>query len=721
MAVVPNQLDTIVAPQLGRPLTDYEIQTFSKASPQTLANIKNTYSKLNTNNSIVDYLTFNGQDPSLANRTALAQKYGITNIGTAEGNTALLNALKSGSTPTPTPVSGSIAQTVATPTQTSEQPITPAPVGTDTALGGSVAGAAGSTPAPSVDTDPNVQSAKQAVSDSTSVYQQAQSTVASIDDQIRNLRTTMSQALKDKEDQAAASGGVIDRAQIAQQVAFENSGIQQQINDLMSQRSVYATEQRNAQVDMQTATKAYQDAQNNFYKTANLNIATQKLTDAEAQTTTKNAQTTAKDLIASVKSGNTDLTQLSQDQISQLEVSGGFPTGYLTHLSQFQQTPGNQAALAGMIAIYRAGTMPAFGMSASSPLREMFFAAIGADPSIVSDYVANKGNISALTKALGTQQNQLAANKTSIGILDKQLTLVQKYSDKVSRSDSPLVNKYILWTKGQVAGDADTAALNNIILTASTEFAKILSGASASIAGVTVSSSEDAKDLLNSAMSQGQLIEVLGLMRTEAGYRLSSQQESIDTINSTLGSVGSGNTAQSVNNVSGIKSNGTFTKYGDSKTSFQATVSDITNKQKGDTSTGLTPQSNLQDFVDTWTGEGSAAGYSGQDLANALGVPITTPFSTIDPTKLAGAVAKLETGYDYTTDSFTGGGSNGGMAKGNMKDSDFVESTLKSSGKTYTDVLAMIPAGQRGVINNVTGEIGSIDPSEFDPAKYTSL
>jgi len=60
-------------------------------------------------------------------------------------------------------------------------------------------------------------------------------------------------------------------------------------------------------------------------------------------------------------------------------------------------------------------------------------------------------------------------------------------------------------------------------------------------------------------------------------------------------------------------------------------------------------------------------------------------------------------------------------AKGNLSDSDFVESTLTKLGKSYTSIISTIPPGKKGVILNSTGEIGVIDPSEYDPSVYTSL
>ncbi len=199
----------------------------------------------------------------------------------------------------------------------------------------------------------------------------------------------------------------------------------------------------------------------------------------------------------------------------------------------------NPDVLTGMLNVYKAtGVLPAFGLSAKSPLRAQFYAALGADSSIVSDASSNKAIRAGLTTAYKTQQNQLSANETAINTLDKQLELAKSYSNKVNRSDSPLVNKYLIGVKTGVFGDPEAKALNSIVTSASYEFAKILSGASASVAGATVSSQADAENLLNSAMSKGQFNEVIGLMQKESQFRLQSQKDTLKQLQTDMNNVG---------------------------------------------------------------------------------------------------------------------------------------------------------------------------------------
>lgn len=213
---------------------------------------------------------------------------------------------------------------------------------------------------------------------------------------------------------------------------------------------------------------------------------------------------------------------------------------------QTQITSSQDAAVApevlqGMLNVYKStGVLPAFGMSAKSPLRAQFYAALGGQNGgqIVNDANTNKAVRVGLQTAYRTQQNQLSANETAVNTLEQQLGLAQQYSDKVNRSGSPLVNKYLLSVKNGVFGDPDTAVLHNIVTTASYELAKILSGSAASVAGATVSSQADAESLLNSAMSKGQFNEVLGLMKKEAQFRLNSQRDTLKSLEKDLSNVG---------------------------------------------------------------------------------------------------------------------------------------------------------------------------------------
>jgi hypothetical protein len=187
------------------------------------------------------------------------------------------------------------------------------------------------------------------------------------------------------------------------------------------------------------------------------------------------------------------------------------------------------------------GTVPSFGYgTAGQQARNAFWNAVASQGgNVIGDAASNKAALSAATSALRNQTTQLAATKTSLGTLDSQLDLLTQYSDKVDRSGSPVLNKYLLYLKGQVQGDPDTQALQNIVITASNEFARILAGSSASIAGTTVSSAAEAKNLLNASMTPQQLTAVISAMKQEGQFRLDSQQETITQTTQDIKNLGS--------------------------------------------------------------------------------------------------------------------------------------------------------------------------------------
>lgn len=59
--------------------------------------------------------------------------------------------------------------------------------------------------------------------------------------------------------------------------------------------------------------------------------------------------------------------------------------------------------------------------------------------------------------------------------------------------------------------------------------------------------------------------------------------------------------------------------------------------------------------------------------------------------------------------------------RGDLSARDFVEFVLSSQGIAYDDLIAAVPAGRIGVLDNRTGSSHHIDPEEFDPVLYTRL
>ncbi len=189
----------------------------------------------------------------------------------------------------------------------------------------------------------------------------------------------------------------------------------------------------------------------------------------------------------------------------------------------------NPAALDQAAELYaKTGQMPAMGMGRDgAAIRTSIMnraAELHGDNDLASaktDYGATSGAI----KNLARQRSQvLTFEKTA----SKNLDLADSLSQKVDRSGSPVLNRFLLHLKGQYAGDTDTQLLNNAVETAASEYAKIVSGATTG--ATTDAAREHAREMLTSAMSKGTFSQAVALMKQEMGNRKSGFDEELDSL-----------------------------------------------------------------------------------------------------------------------------------------------------------------------------------------------
>lgn len=381
--------------------------------------------------------------------------------------------------------------------------------------------------------------------------------LSQIDQKAMNLKNIIEGTDDDIRKEIAKAGGFATESQVQALAASRNKDLIRQYNSLEIQRQgmqqQLSANVQLAELDRQYAKDKYDNSLQvfNMYKTID-----------------SNAQQSLDKLVSNV--GYTGLAAAyggDPYSLSLAEQKLGLPQGSLSDpnklkfLETYRQQSLSQSGqrlnitldptsdpdmVNGMVDYYRTtGNLPPFGMG-NQAMRSAFWKAVGASGSnTVADAAANKAAIAAATSALRNQQTQNAATKTAIGTFDKQMQIVQEYSNKVDRGGSPIANKYLLWLKGQVQGDADTAAFQNAIKTASLEFAKIMSGAAASIAGTTVSSQADAEKLINSSQNPSQILEIMKVMKREADARLSSYQETVNQQIQDIKNLQSGNTPKS--------------------------------------------------------------------------------------------------------------------------------------------------------------------------------
>ena len=291
MALTENQVNDYVQKAAGRPATDYEVKTFSTASPQTLAGLPEYYKGLNTDNSITDYLKSKGIDPNT--RTDLAKAYGLDNSAT--GNTTLLSNLKKGVGPTTTPVQGTIAPqqntqtTNPTSTPTAQTPEQIAETNANIAQGQKVAGSIASavtSPATSTDTNepPLVSDTTASLKDQ---YTNVQKQVMDIDNQLSSM-------LDNKIQEVARSGGFVDKAALQSQILAEQA-------PLLEQRKVLASQQSQLGSQLSSAQKLDQQARADYFKQQTINQGQEKVSQGQEKIDVQKQQFTQKEQDTAVK------------------------------------------------------------------------------------------------------------------------------------------------------------------------------------------------------------------------------------------------------------------------------------------------------------------------------------------------------------------------------------------------------------------------------------
>lgn len=136
------------------------------------------------------------------------------------------------------------------------------------------------------------------------------------------------------------------------------------------------------------------------------------------------------------------------------------------------------------------------------------------------DYGANTGVLKDLEKSA-------ARIRTSEGTASKNLDLAESVSQRVDRTGSPVLNKYLLYLKGEVAGDDDTQLLNNAVETAANEYAGVVTAGSGGGVAATDSAREHARQMLHSSMAKGTFTKVAAQMKQEMANRQSSFTDSL--------------------------------------------------------------------------------------------------------------------------------------------------------------------------------------------------
>lgn len=193
------------------------------------------------------------------------------------------------------------------------------------------------------------------------------------------------------------------------------------------------------------------------------------------------------------------------------------------------------------------GVMPPMGMGktpmraaiinkAAEQARVLGQSAAGA----IQKQAAYKSDASALTQMRKMSSSAEAFETKALA----QAEIVDSLSQKVGRTQYPILNEALLAGKARITGDADTQLLFNALTTFTTEYAKIMEGSTGSASGSTESARAAAKQLVSASLNKNTLAQTIDLMRREMRLTVRGYDATIAHINERMGGDGGGSGAR---------------------------------------------------------------------------------------------------------------------------------------------------------------------------------
>lgn len=149
-------------------------------------------------------------------------------------------------------------------------------------------------------------------------------------------------------------------------------------------------------------------------------------------------------------------------------------------------------------------------------------------PTLQAEYRANANTLNKILP-IATQ------TAASAGTAMDNLQLAIDQSGEVARTGAKLVNRYVQWAQGELTPAKGLSQFETYVYTAAREYAKVVSGASASVAGLTDSASKEAEKLLNTAQAPETFKAVAQAMQNDMGNVTANQRKQIANVSSTIG------------------------------------------------------------------------------------------------------------------------------------------------------------------------------------------
>lgn len=249
------------------------------------------------------------------------------------------------------------------------------------------------------------------------------------------------------------------------------------------------------------------------------NLTTEQELDAKKQYGNAGQDTSLADL-------HKTLLQLQVDSLRQRTASNGANGGLTDDAIDYAATQ------------YRVtGVMPALGRSGQGRAAIVNRAAqqakdLGQSPAVaIQKQAAYKADADALTKMRSMSSAAEAFETKAL----QQADIVDSLSQKVNRTQYPIINDGLLAGKARIAGDANTQLLFNALSTFTNEYAKIMEGSTGSSSASSDSARAAAAKLISASLNKGTLSQTLDLMRKEMALTIQGYDATIEHITGRMG------------------------------------------------------------------------------------------------------------------------------------------------------------------------------------------
>lgn len=181
------------------------------------------------------------------------------------------------------------------------------------------------------------------------------------------------------------------------------------------------------------------------------------------------------------------------------------------------------------------GILPSMGMGrAGTEARAKVVnraAALAKDKGIAFD---EQGSRAALFRAGQSELTQLQAQRGKVMAFartaEHNMDVAGEFSRKVDRSGMPVVNRWLLAGRNAVAGDPDVAAFHAAVLTAATEYARVMGGGTVT----TDTARKEAESIISSVHTPQQFKAVMDVMRRDMANRERGYDEQIKIIKDSI-------------------------------------------------------------------------------------------------------------------------------------------------------------------------------------------